>query len=126
MEHCKIEIKTHTRGTFSFYRAKGTFEQDERGVFVRYAHEGEAVELLLERDAVTMERESLSIRFERGKHTSARLRAAGHEGSLPLTTRFYSLVQGARSHSAVLTYELGEPAQKYSLSIRIDPDPEER
>ena len=126
MEQCEIEIKTHTKGSLSLYRAKGTLRTTEQGIAVSYSHEGETVLLLMEEDALTMERESLSMRFERGKDTFARLKAGGHEGRLPLRTKFYSLMRGEEAHSAALKYELGDPAQKFTLSIRVCPGSEER
>lgn len=126
MEHCKIEIKTHTKGTLSLFHAKGAFERTDEGVIVRYPHEGEEVVLSLLEETLTMERHSLSLRFERGKTSFARLKAGGHEGSLPLKTKFYSLMRNKDGISAALKYELGEPAQKFTLSIRVSPGSEER
>ena len=126
MEHCKIEIKTHTKGTLSLFHAKGALEQTDEGVIVRYPHEGEEVVLSLLEETLTMERHSLSLRFERGKTSFARLKAGGHEGRLPLRTKFYSLMRGEETHSAALKYELGDPAQKFTLSIRVCPGSEER
>ena len=126
MEDCTIEIKTHTGGTLSVYRAKGTFHRTERGVEVRYLHEEEEVFLLLQGEGSSMERESLLMRFQRGEETAATLRLGAHEGSLPLRTRYYALEERDDGFMAVMRYELGVPARKFSVNIRICPCSEER
>ena len=126
MEQCKVEIKTHTKGKVSLFRVRGAFERTERGLEVRYSHEGEEVLLILGEQILSMERESLSMFFRRGEETAARIRAGSHEGSLPIVTRFYALKELNGLYSAAIKYELGDPAQKFSLDIRIGPGSEER
>ena len=106
MEHCEIEIKTHTKGTsFALSRAKGALERINEGVAssVSYPHEGEAGRpsrwwRMRSRWSGT----AFLMRFERGKDTSfARLKAGGHEGRLPLRTKFYSLMRGEDGSSVL-------------------------
>lgn len=126
MEKCEIVIKTHTKGGVSLLRARGLAERVQGGIAVRYPHEGEEVLLTLGEGMLRMERESLSMCFRQGMVTEARIRTGGLEGSIPLKTRYYALESNERSHSAALKYELGGPAQKFVLSIRIDLSSEER
>ena len=126
MEHCEIEIRTHTAGKVSLYRAKGLLETGGTGLCVTYPHEGETVVLRFEENVLVMERTSLSMRFARGEATKALIRTAGREGTLPLRTRYCALERSQDHHKITLKYELGEPAQKFILSIRIVPSSEER
>ncbi len=126
MEDCTIEIKTHTKGKVSFYRAKGSLERTERGAFVRYSHEDEEVLLVLAEDRLEMERESLSMRFQRGEATAVKLRMSGREGTIPLKTHYYAREEQGGGFMAVMRYELGEPSQKFIVNIRIGPGSEER
>ena len=96
-------------------------KRGETGLCVTYPHEGENVVLRFEENVLVMERTSLSMRFERGEATKALIRAAGREGMLPLRTRYCALERSQDHHKITLKYELGEPAQKFILSIRIVP-----
>ncbi len=126
MEDRTIEIRTHTKGKVSFFRARGTVERTERGFEVRYPQEDEDVVLILHKDWLSMERKSLSMRFQRGEEGAAKLRLGEQEGSLPLKTRYYALAEREGELFAAVRYELGEPAQKMIVNIRICPCSEEK
>lgn len=91
MKRAKIEITTEADGERRVFCADGTAEERDGGLELRYRDGGDETLFFIGENAEMTRRGEygLSLLFERGKETAAKMNIAGNEGEFVLFTKEY-------------------------------------
>lgn len=120
MKHCKLQIETHSEGEKSYFETQGVLTRSDRSLRVDYEQE-ESVVLSIEKNAMRMERNSLSMHFIPQQETQAILRMGDRVGTISVFTRVFSRERTDGGYSIRLEYELKFPnaPQLFHLNVKI-------